>query len=184
MKLAIKRPVVRLRHIWLVGALVCLGLLVAGLSPSAAKTPLKDFSGRSADLGDYTGKGKWLVVMFWASDCHVCNIEAHQYVEYAERERQGRVRLLGISLDGEARKTQAQAFIARHGVRFPNLIGEPEDVATLYTLLTARPWLGTPTFLIFDPVGKLRVQQVGAVPVPLIEDYIRRQEATMVKPAL
>lgn len=165
-----------LRHRWLVAALLSLGVLATGVTSSAADTPLTDFSGKPHAIADYAGKGNWLVVMFWASDCHVCNVEARQYVDYAERERTGNVRLLGISLDGAARKTQAQAFIKRHALPFPNLIGEPEDVTARFTLLTGHPWYGTPTFLIYDPAGTLRVQQVGAVPVPLIENYIRQQE--------
>jgi len=34
---------------------------------------LADFDGNPKAISDYSGKGKWLVVMIWASDCHVCN---------------------------------------------------------------------------------------------------------------
>jgi len=38
--------------------------------------------------------------------------------------------------------------------------------------LTGEFWIGTPTFFIYDPTGKLRASQAGAVPVDIIESFI------------
>lgn len=158
-------------------AYLCATLLAALAPLGAIASPLQDLAGHSRQLGDYAGKGKWLVVMLWASDCHVCNVEAHQYVDYHNRHHSGNVSVLGVSMDGVAHKAEALAFIRAHAVTFPNLIGEPEDVADLYTNLTGHPWVGTPTFLIYDPTGKLRAQQVGAIPADLIDAYIAQNGA-------
>jgi len=155
-------------------SLSCAALLAALLaSPVGAAPVLRDLSGQPRTIAEYTGHGKWLVVMIWASDCGVCNTEAHSYVDFYNTRRAKDASVLGISTDGWAGRADAEAFIRRHHVTFPNLIGEPEAVAELYGELTGRPWFGTPTFLIYDPGGELRVQQVGAVPVKLIEEYIR-----------
>ena len=44
--------------------------------PVAQAGGLQDFDGQPKSISDYAGKGKWLVVMIWASDCHICNQEA------------------------------------------------------------------------------------------------------------
>lgn len=136
---------------------------------------LQDFDGAPKKLADFTGQGKWLVVMMWANDCHVCNQEAHQYVAFHEKHHKIDAQVLGISLDGERSKNEAKAFIARHKLNFPNIIGEPEEVAGIYEDLTGVNWFGTPTFLIYNPKGELRAQQVGAVPVNLIEDFMKKE---------
>ena len=41
-----------------------------------------------AQIEDYAGKGKWLAVMYWASDCHVCNVEVGNYADFHERHRE------------------------------------------------------------------------------------------------
>ena len=41
--------------------------------------------------------------------------------------------------------------------------------------LTGEHWAGTPSFLIYSPAGRLMVQQIGAVPVSLIEKFIQQQ---------
>lgn len=148
-------------------------VLVCALAPPVMAAPaLRDLAGQPRTISDYTGHGKWLVVMIWASDCSVCNADAHNYVDFYNAHHDKDITLLGISMDGWAQRAAAQAFIRRHRVSFPNLIGEPQAVADLYSELTDRPWFGTPTFLIFDPGGALRAQQVGAVPVRIIEQFI------------
>jgi len=139
-----------------------------------AQSPLQDFSGKPHNIDEYTGKGKWTVVMIWASDCRVCNHEVHNYIDFHFVHSDKDATVLGISIDGRAGKADAREFIKRHQVNFPNLIGEPEAVADWFASLTGAHWIGTPTFLIYAPDGELKAQQVGAVPTPIIEDFIKK----------
>lgn len=143
----------------------------------ASPTGLFDFQGRPRDLSEFTGKGKWTIVMFWASDCHVCNAEAQEYVLFHDQHYDKDAAVLGITLDGSLGRADALRFIERHMVDFPNLIGEPDVVAGMYMSLTGEPWLGTPSFLVYSPEGELRARQVGAVPAELLEAFIERQSA-------
>lgn len=150
---------------------------LVSLPAMAAEDILRDFQGQPHKLEEYVGQGKWTIVMFWAHDCHVCNLEAPNYEKLYQRRKDRDVTLLGISIDGEDLKKEAQAFIQRHKLSFPNLIGEPVATTDLFTELTGVPWIGTPTFLIYTPTGKLVAQQAGGVPVNMIEDFIAQQTA-------
>ena len=158
------------RRSWL---LLVLSLIVV---PAYATNYMKGFDGYIHTLDEYIGQGKWTVVMLWASDCQACNAEAKQYVKFHTAHKSKDI--VGVSLDGKEKMADAEAFIKRHSVNFENLIDEPENVAQMYTFLTGRPWVGTPTFLIFSPIGELRAAQVGAVPTHLIESFIARENAT------
>jgi thiol-disulfide isomerase/thioredoxin len=124
-----------------------------------------------AALEEYLERGKWLVVMLWASDCIACNREAYQYVEFHEFHNDSDARVLGISLDG-GDQAAAQSFIEKHNVSFPNLITDFDIGSRWFENLTGQHFWGTPGFLIFDSTGELRAQQIGAVPVNLIEEFI------------
>ncbi len=151
-------------------------ILLAGLVvTSVVAKPLTDFDGKPASIAQYTGKGKWTVVMFWASDCLVCNKEARHYDEFHIKHRDKDAVVLGVSLDGKANIKDALGFVREHELRFPNLIGEAEDIAVFFYDSTGEHWVGTPTFLIYSPEGKLTVQQAGAVPVSLIEEFLKQQ---------
>lgn len=155
-------------------SLLLLGLLWLPLAQAGGLT---DLNGKPHTVGDYLGDGKWTLVMIWASDCTVCNREAYQYVDFHTFHKDEDARVLGISMDGPGGVADAKQFVARHSINFPNLIGEPSEVANLYTSATGEPWRGTPTFMLYDPKGKLRAQQVGAVPPDLISDFIARNSS-------
>ena len=92
--------------------------------------------------------------MIWASDCQICNAEAATYARFHESQREKGVGVLGVSMDGQDNKAAALAFIERHDLPFPNLIGEPGMISLYYASLTQESLRGTPTFLIFDPDGE------------------------------
>ena len=135
---------------------------------------LKDFQGNIKSLEDYTGNGKWTVVMMWAHDCHVCNLEAANYVAFHKKHKDKDAQMVGISMDGPSMKQEAKEFISRHELNFDNLYGQPDAIATSFQQLTGVQWFGTPTFLVFSPKGELVAQQVGAVPTDIIEDFIAK----------
>ena len=152
-------------------------VILLSADSAASSGQLYDLQGQPRSITEFVGQGQWTVVMFWASDCHVCNAEVHEYVLFHDAFHDKQAAVLGISLDGHARKAEALRFIDRHMVDFPNLIGEPGTVAKLYTRLVGEPWLGTPSFLVFSPAGELRARQVGAVPAELIEAFIERESS-------
>jgi len=155
------------------GIIPGLALLGFFLAAPVYAAGLTDFSGKSREISEFTGGGKWRIVMIWASDCHVCNQEAHSYVKFNQEHKDKDAQMLGISMDGKEKQKDAEAFIKRHQLNFPNLIGEPMDVAIKYMQLTGAQWVGTPTFLIYGPQGELLAKQEGAVPVDLIENFIK-----------
>jgi len=134
---------------------------------------LMNFEGDPHSLSDYQERGKWLVVMIWASDCYVCNQEARSYDRFHNEHKGGDATVLGISMDGLEGKADATAFIKSHQVTVPNLIGDFEEIAQMFVDLTGENWIGTPTFLFYSPTGELMAQQVGGVPVALIENFIQ-----------
>jgi len=159
----------------LCGSVLLLGLLIPFGSLHAKA--LQEFDGKPVSIEQYTGKGKWTIVMIWASDCLVCNKEASHYEQFHQKHKNNDAMMLGISLDGQANRNDARAFVKEHKLSFPNIIGEPQDVADLFYDATGENWVGTPTFLIYSPTGKLTVQQIGAVPVSVIEEFLQQQAA-------
>lgn len=160
---------------WLFGGLMLLLIAPISFAHGGAEgdSTLMDFDGHPRSVKEYQEPGKWLVVMLWASDCHVCNQEAHSYSLFHDQHKESDAAVLGISMDGITGNVEASAFIERHRVSFPNLIGEFEEIAQMFARLTGESWIGTPTFLIYNPTGELVAQQVGAVPVALIENFMK-----------
>ena len=118
--------------------------------------------------------------MIWASDCHICNMEAPAYDRFHKAQQDKSASVLGITMDGEENKAAAKTFIERHKLTFPNLIGEPDMVSLYYAAMTQESLRGTPTFLVYDPDGKLAAAQAGAVSVEAIESFITKKNAARI----
>lgn len=151
--------------------LVMLTLLLS-LSVHAAK--LRDFDGNLHTLSEYTGKGKWIVVMLWHSNCRMSNAVVHEYVDFHMRHSDDNATVLGVSLDGFEKKADAKGFIDKHDIEFFNLIGDYDEITDMTEDLSGIPWRGTPMFLVYSPTGDLRVAESGKVPAKLIEGYIKK----------
>ena len=152
-----------------------LSLLMLTLAPLAQADGLTDFNGNPEKIDNHTGKDKWTVIMFWASDCHVCNAEAHEYVAFQKKHKDGNIRMLGITLDGKANIEAAREFVKEHKLNFTNLVGEPETIGSLYYEMTGNFFVGTPTFMILSPDNKVKAADAGAIPPKIIEDFISEQ---------
>ncbi len=135
---------------------------------------LQDFSGKNRSIEEYTGKGKWLLVMIWASSCHICNAEIKNYIELNNKHKNKDLTVLGISVDGWQYKADALEFIRKHKVNFTNLIAAPVVIDHFYELQTGKNLVGTPSFLLYAPSGELKAEQSGAVPTTLIEEFISK----------
>ncbi len=147
-------------------------VLLLGSSATVAAAPLfENLATRTPErIEDHRRDGEWLVVMIWASDCEICQREIGAYQRFDDDQPNARV--VGLTLDGEARRGDALEFVATRGVRFENLIGEPGAVTGYYQIATGSRWIGTPSLLIFGPDGELMAKQAGAVPTELIAEFI------------
>ena len=155
-----------------------LGFLLMFALVSQAETGIvfKTLDGQSQTVESLVGQGKWVVVKIWAADCHVCNAEAETYAQFHEAQGEDGIRMLGLSMDGDARK--AGAYVERHDLPFPSLLGDVRSVSGFYMALTNKPLLGTPTILVFDPKGEMVAAQAGPVPPEAIERFVaQRSEA-------
>jgi hypothetical protein len=52
----------------------------------------------------------------------------------------------------------------------------------MYQNLTGDTWVGTPSFMVYTPDGKLLGAQAGAVPVSVIESFIQRESSGAATP--
>lgn len=165
----------RVKYSW-----VALGLFVLiGLGQTSfAEDGFTDFEGEAAQFSDYVHEDRWLVVMIWSWTCPICAKEMPGQARLHERHKDGRLAVLGISLDGPAAVMEAWGFAEERGVTFPNLIAEGEAVARFFYQQTGQPLRGTPTFLLYAPGGELKAVQAGPVPPEGIEAFIRSQENT------
>lgn len=150
-----------------------IGLLMLPLLASAAAgdVPLRGFDGKSLKLGELVGGGKWTVVAVWASDCPICRAELPQMDFFHSAHKNKDARVVGLSIDGYKGRVAATQFIKDVGLDFPNYL---VDVMDLFDI-GAGMFVGTPTFYIFSPDGKVVGHNVGPLTQEQVEAFIARK---------
>lgn len=146
-------------------------VFVAFLLFSTSTYAFTDLKGNKVELEKMLGAEKWTVVELWAHDCHACRQHMPSMVKFDGKLKNARI--LGITLDGQDGIENSKAFIKEFGIKFQNIVSNPIEVNAWMMESIGEPLIGTPTFILFDPKGKLVAAQPGLVSTKSLETFIK-----------
>lgn len=113
---------------------------------------LTDLAGKPQQLSQYIGKGKYVMLEFWASWCHPCRADIPHLKEAHKRYHDLGFDIVSVSLDSEKDKWLKAVGEEQLEGRWPQL-ADPDafngDLAKTYRINAI------PACLLFDPNGKL-----------------------------
>ena len=93
---------------------------------------LQKLSGERVDLDDYRGGGKWLLVMIWATDCHICHQQKPLISDFHDKHQNSDAEVLGIA----ARISMDNKDLRIHrAIRAWTRLGRKDQVSELRLLL-------------------------------------------------
>ena len=160
-------------------SLLCGVLLsfVAVTGNAHASMEIQKLDGEIVRLDERVGGGKWLLVMLWATDCHICKQQKPEMSRFHDKHKDIDAEVLGIALDGMAAVEDVKSYLQQHQPSFPNYVGEIAIVASHYLVLTEESLRGTPTYLLFNPDGELVGNNPGPLSVEALERFIGKKSA-------
>ena len=125
--------------------LLMIAVLLAGIAPVAAagaslpRLKVKDLDGKRADLKDYEGQAKIIVLNFWATWCGPCQQEIPMLVKEQAQYKDRGVQVIGVSLDKRSDEDKVRAFVAKYHIDFPIWVGGSGDDVDRWKLGPAVP---------------------------------------------
>lgn len=151
-------------------------LFAHGALFSTSASALSGLDGTATTFEALVGKGKWTVMEVWASDCRICRASAHHTVDFEATNPE--VEVIGVSLDDTKGKANAEKFIDEFGFTFTNLLSNPSEVDQYLHTTAKKSFIGTPTFMVYNPQGELLAVQPGAVTAEELSAFIEKQSGT------
>lgn len=133
-----------------------------------------DFSGFSVDgapakLSDYVGKGKYVLVDFWASWCGPCKAEIPNLIELQNKFGGEKFTVIGVNVWDEESKFKAS--LTAEGINYPQIyvpVGNKDDATALYGIR------GIPQIILFGPDGIIVQRNLrGDAMKKLIEEKVK-----------
>ena len=124
--------------------------------------------GSAVSLSDYVGKGKFVLVDFWASWCGPCKEEMPNLKDVYERYKGDRFELVGIAVSDK--RADTEAAVAKMELPWPIIYDAQSIPSEIYGVNAI------PHIILFDPDGKivardLRGGMIGEFVGALLRSY-------------
>ncbi len=152
----------------LAGFLLCSTALAADTAPSNLRKAAPDFTlsdskGASIRLSDY--RGKVVLLDFWATWCHGCNIEIPWYMEFQQKYKDKGLSVIGVAMDDDGWKS-VRPFSDEKKINYMIVVGN-EGLAKEYGVDNL------PVTLLIDRDGKIAASHSGVVEKEAFEKEIQ-----------
>src|SRR5208283_902325 len=125
----------------------------AGALKTAPDFILSDSKGAPIRLSDF--KRRVVVLDFWATWCHGCQIEIPWYMEFQKKYQAQGLSVIGVSMDDDGWKS-VKPYLAENPINYPIVIGNKE-LGKLYGVEQM------PVTLLIDRAGQIVSSHAGMV---------------------
>lgn len=137
----------------------------------AIDMPLHSVNGGIHNLTDY--KGKWVVINYWATWCPPCIAEMPDLQAFHDEHVDRDAVVIGMNVENIS-SNQLRDFLDTYSITYPIYKGSLQ----LETQLGSIP--GLPTTFMVSPEGAVEARQVGSVTSEMIENFIKKWEASRI----
>jgi thiol-disulfide isomerase/thioredoxin len=151
--------------------LVQFAALAAALGQPARMTPVDEAGFQKLTA---SGKGRVVLVDFWATWCEPCRAEMPQLVALESRYRPRGLKLVTISCDEPEQEAGALEFLKKHRAPLPGYIKRPRDDDTFINAIEAK-WSGQlPALFLYDREGRKARSFFGETDMAALEAALRK----------
>jgi thiol-disulfide isomerase/thioredoxin len=140
----------------------------AALKPERQRKPAPEFELIDADgknLRLSALRGRVVVVNFWATWCHGCQLEMPSFIEVQKKYADRGLTIVGISLDDDGWKS-VRPWIKERRVNYPIVVGN-RDLGQKYGLT------GMPLTVLVDREGRVASVHAGIVDRKALEQQVQ-----------
>ena len=152
-------------------AILCLNSVWA----TAVDLEVVDLSGQPANLSQMAAQQQWNIIMVWATYCPACKKDFPQLNAFIDQYRNDPVRVVGVAVDGPEKITLVARTARSYDLKFVNAVIDVNDFAGHYQFETDQFFAGTPTYMVYNPDGKLVSYGPGGMDFAALSAFMKAQ---------
>lgn len=155
--------------------LFCFILFSHGAMSEMHDLLLEDINGDQHTLGEYIGKGKWVVVNVWGTNCPYCRQELDDLIDFHEQHRDKDAIVVGLTLHwpgfGFPDREDIYYFALDFFIDYPLLMVDAETA----TKVIGKPVNMIPLTFFYNPDGELVLRLNGVITREQMEKVIAQK---------
>ncbi|MBQ0021279.1 MAG: AhpC/TSA family protein [Bacteroidales bacterium] len=126
-----------------------------------------EYNGKVQKLSDYVGKGKYVLVDFWASWCGPCKAEIPNLIEVYNKYKGDKFMVLGVATWDKPKDTEKA--IEQMKIPYPQIMNAQKAGSDAYGIL------GIPQIILFGPDGTILKRDLrGEVIEATVKSYLEK----------
>tara|TARA_R110002072_G_scaffold136850_1_gene279447 strand:- start:9668 stop:10225 length:558 start_codon:yes stop_codon:yes gene_type:complete len=140
---------------------------------ASLETLLDGLDGKQHRLSNYIGKGKWVVVNVWGTDCPYCRAELDALIDFHDEHEDKDAMVIGLTLDWPTfdfpDKEELQEFALDYFIEYPLMLVD----AKLAAEVVGKQVNMIPLTFFYNPKGDLVLRLNGVVTSTQLEKIIK-----------
>ena len=116
--------------------------------------------------------GRWELVMFWATYCHICKKDFKKLGAFIDDNPEISLTIVGVVIDGLEEQDQTRAIVKKHNLDYTHLVTDYDRANIVYRKKSGKQLMGTPSYLLYNPQNKLVAFNTNAIDIDALEIYV------------
>jgi thiol-disulfide isomerase/thioredoxin len=154
-------------------SILILLLISSSINAEMLDTLLDGMDGKQHALSDYIGKGKWVVVNVWGTDCPYCRAELDALIDFHDQHQDKDAIVIGLTLDWPTfdfpDKEELSEFALDYFIEYPLMMVD----ADLAGNVVGKKVNMIPLTFFYNPKGDLVLRLNGVVTSAQLEKVIK-----------
>lgn len=148
-------------------------VFISFASTSLADTKIVEPDGAiQTSVTDELQEGRWELVMFWATYCHVCKKDFKKLAGFMEDNSSIPLTIVGVVTDGIEERKKTDSLIEKHDLAYTHIITDYPESNKLFKEVAGQRLIGTPSYLLYNPENELVAFNANAIDLDALEIFV------------
>jgi len=150
-----------------------LTVLLSCASTTWADTKIVEPEGAiHSSITDELQEGRWELVMFWATYCHVCKKDFKKIAKFMEDNSSIPLTIVGVVTDGVEERKKTNRLIEKHDLAYTHIVTDYPQSNELFQKVAGQRLIGTPSYLLYDKENELVAFNSNAIDLDALEIFV------------